>query len=83
MLPTSGPEMDAFIDRTGAISDRRGPDTTLKAPVPLPRSICQLTPEAVVFSYPLQRSGFMPSYTAYIADGTVVCIDRRFAYTGP
>lgn len=83
MLPTSARELDAYINRTGAISDHRGPDTTLKAPAPLPRSICQSTPEAVVFSYPLQRSGFMPSYTAYIADGMVVCIDRRFAYTGP
>jgi hypothetical protein len=54
----------------------------LKAPPPSPKSICQLTPEAVVFSYPIQRGEFMPGYTAYIADDTVICIDRSFAYLG-
>lgn len=83
ILPTSVSELNAYIARTGAISDYRGPGQMLSAPVPLPRSICQQTIEAVVFSYPLQPSGFMPGYTAHIADGTVVCIDRRFAYTVP
>lgn len=82
-LPTSVAELNAYVTRTGAISDHRGPGEALKAPTPLPRSICQPATEAVVFSYPLQRDGFMPSYTAYIIDGTVVCIDRRFSYSGP
>lgn len=76
-------ELNAYITRSGAISGHRGPGEMLKAPTPPPRSICQPATEAVVFSYPLQRDGFMPSYTAYIIDGTVVCIDRRFSYTGP
>ena len=79
-LPASTAELDAYIARTGAISDRRGAGHLLSAPLPLPRSVCKPASEAVVFSYPLQPDGFMPSYTAYIDNGLVVCIDRTFAY---
>lgn len=81
-LPTSVGDLNAYLSRTGAISDRRGQGELLKAPPPLPRSICPAAPEAVVFSYPLQAEGFVPGYTAYIIDGSVVCIDRTFAYWG-
>lgn len=81
-LPTSVAELNAYVTRTGAISDHRGPGELLKAPTPPPRSICQPATEAVVFSYPLQRDGFMPRYTAYVSDGSVVCVDRSFAYAG-
>src|SRR5690606_1130285 len=69
VLPTSVTELNAYIVRTGAISDHRGPGQTLSAPVALPRSICPQTIEAVVFSYPLQRGGFVPGYTAHITNG--------------
>lgn len=81
-LPTSVADLNAYLSRTGAVSDRRGEGEMLKAPPPLPRSICPAAPEAVVFSYPLQPEGFVPGYTAYIIDGSVVCIDRTFAYSG-
>lgn len=83
VLPTSVGNLNAYVSRTGAVSDRRGPGEMLKAPPPLPRSICPAASEAVVFSYPLQPEGFVPGYTAYIIDGSVVCIDRTFAYSGP
>ncbi|MNI30977.1 hypothetical protein D3C73_848410 [compost metagenome] len=82
VLPASVDELNAYISRTGAASHQRGPGEMLKAPAPLPRSICPAASEAVVFSYPLQPEGFMPGYTAYIIDGSVVCIDRTFAYSG-
>ena len=82
-LPSTVSELDAYIARTGAISDHRGPGKMLSAPTPLPRSICQPTSEAVVFSYPYQAGGFVPGYTAHVTNGTVLCIDRSFAYFAP
>ena len=83
-LPATVEEISAYLSRNGAVYHSVGRREGIYRNVPPPRegSPCQMTDEAIIFSFGLQESGFIPRYVAYVTGGRVVCIDRQFSYSG-